>query len=140
MKLLDANVWVAASWGNHTKHRLVSDWLDREDDLLVWCRVTQMTFLRLISNPAVAGPEARTRREAWDSFHAFADDPRVRFLAEPDGLLPLWLSLSKRDDRSHQVWTDDYLAAFAQAAGATLVTFEAAVESRYPSVSVTVLR
>lgn len=116
------------------------DWLDSEHDELAWCRVTQMTFLRLVSNPAVTGSDARTRREAWDSFHAFAHDPRVRFLAEPDGLLPLWLSLSKRDDRSHQVWTDDYLAAFAQAAGATLVTFEDAVESRYPSVSVKVLR
>ena len=140
MKLLDANVWVAASWGNHAQHRIVRDWLDDEHDDLAWCRVTQMAFLRLVSNPAVTGREARTRQEAWDSFHAFADDPRVRFLDEPDGLLPLWLSLSKRDDHSHQLWTDDYLAAFAQAAGATFVTFDAAVRSRYPSVSVMVLR
>ena len=140
MKLLDANVWVAASWGGHSKHHIVRDWLDGQLDELAWCRVTQMAFLRLVSNPAVAGSDSRTRREAWDSFHAFAEDPRVRFLAEPDGLLPLWLSMSKREDRRHQLWTDDYLAAFTQAAGATFVTFDAAVPSRYPSVSVTVLR
>jgi len=46
---------------------------------------------------------------------ALQDDPRVRFLPEPRGLAPLWITLSKRNDKSHLLWTDDYLAAFAQA-------------------------
>jgi uncharacterized protein len=140
VKLLDANVWLAAAWVHHEHHDIARPWLDREDDDLAWCRVTQMAFLRHISNPAVLGGEALTRRQAWDRYNALTADPRTRFLAEPDVLAPLWLSFSARNDRSHQFWTDDYLAAFAQAAGATMVTFEAAVESRYPSVSVLTLR
>ena len=38
-------------------------------------------------------------------------DPRVSFVREPEGLVPLWVSFSKRDDRDHLLWTDDYLAA-----------------------------
>lgn len=140
MKLLDANVWVAAAWVHHEHYDIARSWLDREDDDLAWCRVTQMAFLRHISNPAVLGDGALTRRQGWDRYHALNADPRARFLGEPDGLESLWLAFSKRDDHSHQLWTDDYLAAFAQAAAATLVTFETAVRTRYPSVSVMVLR
>ena len=99
-----------------------------------------MAFLRHISNSAVLGDHALTRQNAWHRYNALAADPRAQFLAEPDGLVALWQSFSTRNDRRHQLWTDDYLAAFAQAAGATFVTFDAAVRSRYPSVSVMVLR
>ena len=139
MKLLDSNVWIAASWIHHVHHAVARAWIDREDDELAWCRITQQAFLRLISNPAVLGDDALTRRQAWVRYDAIAADPRVRFLEEPDGLEPLWLSFSKRDDRSHLLWTDDYLAAFAQAAGATLVTLDRPAQSRYPSVSVETL-
>ena len=67
-------------------------------------------------------------------------DPRIKFVSEPRGLAPLWIAFSKRDDRSHLLWTDDYLAAFAQAASAELVTLDAGLRARYPSVEVTVLR
>ena len=48
----------------------------------------------------------------------------------------MWMAFSKRDYRSHLVWTDDYLAAFAQAAGLELVTFDRGMRARYPSVDV----
>ena len=38
--------------------------------------------------------------------------------------------------RSHQLWTDDYLAAFAQASDATLATLDRKLPGRYPSVRV----
>ena len=139
MKLLDANVWVAAAWIHHVHHDIARPWIDREDDDIGWCRATQLAFLRHVSNPAVLGTDALRRRDAWAKYEALSADPRVRFLEEPEGLEALWLSFSKRDDRSHQLWTDDYLAAFAQAAGATLVTFDQAARARYPSVSVMVL-
>lgn len=47
-----------------------------------------------------------------------------------------WRAISARDDASHKLWTDDYLAAFAQAAGLTLVTLDSGFESRYRSISV----
>ena len=41
-----------------------------------------------------------------------------------------------RNDHSHKLWTDDYLAAFAQASGASLATLDTKLEERYPSVRI----
>ena len=107
---------------------------------MVFCRVTELAFLRLVTNRAVTGDDALTRRQAWDLLIALQADPRIKFVPEPRGLAPLWIAFSKRDDRSHLLWTDDYLAAFAQAMGAELVTLDGGLRSRYPSVDVAVLR
>ena len=140
MKLLDVNVWLAAAWGRHVHHRIARTWLDAEEDDLLFCRVTELAFLRLVSNRAVTGDDALTRRQAWDRLLALQADPRIKFVPEPRGLAPLWMAFSKRDDRSHLLWTDDYLAAFAQAANAQLVTLDGGLRARYPSVDVTLLR
>jgi len=133
MKLLDLNVWLAACWARHVSHPVARRWIDGCDDELAFCRITEMGLLRLLTNPVVTGRDARTRRQAWDLVEALHADPRVRFLAEPPGLTPLWIALSKREDRSHLLWTDDYLAAFAQASGAELVTLDRGLPARYPS-------
>ena len=140
MKLVDVNVWLAAAWARHVHHNIAKRWIDAEEDDMAICRVTEMAFLRLVTNPAIAGDDAVTRRQAWDLLLAIQADPRIRFVSEPRGLAPLWIAFSKRDDRSHLLWTDDYLAAFAQAAGAELVTLDAGMRVRYPSVDVHVLK
>lgn len=140
MNLLDVNVWLAAAWGRHVHHRIARTWMDAEESDLLFCRVTELAFLRLVSNRTITGDDALTRRQAWDRLLALQADPRIRFVPEPRGLAPLWMAFSKRDDRSHLLWTDDYLAAFAQAANAPLVTLDAGLRNRYPSVEVTVLR
>jgi toxin-antitoxin system PIN domain toxin len=139
MKLPDVNVWLASAWARHAKHPIARRWLEAQDDELAFCRVTEMALLRLVSNRAVAGTDTRTRRQAWDLLEQLEADPRVRVLDEPQGLVPLWRAFSKRDDRSHLLWTDDYLAAFAQAAGAELVTLDRGLRTRYPSVRVLLL-
>lgn len=136
MKLLDVNVWLAAAWARHADHAIVKSWLDEDEGPVAFCRVTQMALLRLVTNPKVTGRDAVTRRQAWGIADAFLADPRVRLLAEPDGLLSLWRAFSKRADRAHLLWTDDYLAAFAQAANAEFVTLDRALIGRYPSVRV----
>lgn len=140
MKLPDVNVWLAAVWASHVHHSAAKTWLDALDDGLAFCRVTEMALLRLVSNPAVTGPDALTRRQAWDLVLGLEADPRVEFLLEPAGLTPVWMAFSKRDDRSHLLWTDDYLAAFCQVSGVQLVTFERSMRARYGSVDVQVLR
>jgi toxin-antitoxin system PIN domain toxin len=140
MKLLDVNVWLAAAWARHVHHPLAKRFVDAEDADMLFCRVTELAFLRLITNRAVTGDDALTRRQAWDRLLALQADPRIKLVPEPRGLAPLWIAFSKRDDRSHLLWTDDYLAAFAQAADVELVTLERALPARYPSVNVTVLR
>jgi hypothetical protein len=136
MKLLDVNVWLAASWARHRYHEVVKRWVDEQEDALAFCRVTQMALLRLMTNPAVTGRDALSRREAWDAVERLMTDSRVRFLSEPETLLPIWKAFSKKDDRSHLLWTDDYLAAFAQAIDAELVTLDGVFQTRYGAVRV----
>lgn len=140
MKLPDVNVWLAAAWARHVHHDIAQRWLDDEDDELVFCRVTEMSLLRLLTNPAVTSTDVRTRRQAWDVLLALQADPRVRFVQEPAGVAPLWMTYSKRDDRAHLLWTDDYLAAFAQAGDLELVTLDRKIPDRYPAVRTHVVR
>ena len=136
MKLLDLNLWLAAVWARHSGHAAAKRWFDAEAGELAFCRITQMGLLRLVTNPAVTGADVLSRRRAWELFDRMIADPRVCFLGEPDGLMPLWVAFSKRDDASHLLWTDAYLAAFAQAAGVELVTLDSGLRRRYPSVNV----
>ena len=64
-----------------------------------------MVLLRLMTNPAVTGRDALSRRAAWDAVGQLMTDSRVRFLSEPETLLPLWKAFSKKHDRNHLLWT-----------------------------------
>src|SRR5215475_10096400 len=112
MKLLDVNVWLAAAWSRHSKHARAKEWIDGESGDLAFCRVSQMALLRLLTNPAITKDDVLTRRRAWEVFEEFLADPRIQIVSEPQGLEALWMAFSKRDDKSHLLWTDDYLAAF----------------------------
>jgi hypothetical protein len=136
MNLLDVNVWLAGLWDGHADHEAVVRWRARADAPLTMCRVTQMAVLRHVSNPGLLGPDALTRREAWRLVDRQMRDPDVTWQAEPDGVEIAWRTLSGRADRNHKLWTDDYLAGFAQAGHLTLVTLDRAFAKRYPSVRV----
>jgi uncharacterized protein len=133
MKLPDLNVWLAAAWAGHSDHDVAKDWFDRQTEALGFCRVTQMGLLRLISNPAIMGKDALDRRESWDVYQRLRMDPRVEWLSEPSGLDAMWMQHSRRPDRAHKLWTDDYLAAFAFLMEAHLVTFDQALALRHPA-------
>lgn len=139
MRIPDVNVWLAATWARHSQHRTAKDWLDTEADEVGFCRVTQMSFLCLLTNPVITRADVLTRRQAWDVYSQLTADPRIVLVNEPDTVGTLWMTFSKRDDKSHLLWTDDYLAAFAQAAEADLVTLDRGFKRRYPAVRVTCL-
>jgi uncharacterized protein len=140
VKLIDVGVWLAAVWGRHAHHPVVADWFAREEDDIIFCRVTQMGLLRLLSNPAIMGDDTVDRSQAWRTFDQLCVDERVLWADEPAELDPVWRAISARDDQSHKLWADDYLAAFAQASGASLVTLDGKLPARYPSVTVELLR
>jgi toxin-antitoxin system PIN domain toxin len=139
VKLVDVGVWLAAVWGRHIHHRVAADWFGQEADDIVFCRVTQMGLLRLLSNPAIMGDDAIDRSQAWRTYDQLWADERVLWAEEPAELDAVWRAISARDDRSHKLWTDDYLAAFAQASDATLTTLDRKRAARYPSVQVELL-
>jgi toxin-antitoxin system PIN domain toxin len=134
--LVDVGVWLAAIWGRHAHHPIARQWFDEQSDNLLLCRVTQMSVLRLVSNPAIMGADAVSRSGAWRIIDQLWSDNRVLWAEEPDHLEAVFRALSAQNDASHKLWTDDYLAAFAQAAGAALVTLDTKLKARYPSVQV----
>jgi uncharacterized protein len=136
MILVDVGVWLAAVWGRHVHYPVASEWFNQQADDLVFCRITQMGLLRLLSNPAIMGNDAVDRSQAWRLFDQLWSDERVLWADEPDELHAVWRAISARDDKSHKLWTDDYLAAFAQASDLTLVTLDRKFPGRYPSVRV----
>jgi uncharacterized protein len=140
MKLVDIGVWLAAVWGRHVYQPVAADWFAGETDDIAFCRVTQMGLLRLLSNPAILGQDAIDRSQAWRTYDLLWADERVHWADEPAELDAVWRAISARDDKSHKLWTDDYLAAFAQASDAILVTLDSKVPARYPSVRVERLR
>jgi hypothetical protein len=123
--LPDVNVWVALAVAEHVHHRSARLWFDAiQDDSIVFCRVTQMGFLRLLTNPRVMAADALTPSRAWRVLDAFYADSRILLAPEPPGLEPSWRALTKPRTPGANFWTDAYLAAFASAAGHTLVTFD----------------
>jgi len=136
MILVDVGVWLAAVWGRHVHYPVASVWVNGQADHLVFCRVTQMGLLRLVSNPAIMGGDAVDRSQAWRLFDQLWSDERILWAEEPDGLDAVWRAISARDDKSHELWTDDYLAAFAQASDLALATLDRKLPGRYPSVRV----
>ncbi|QSB14718.1 hypothetical protein JQS43_25230 [Natronosporangium hydrolyticum] len=137
--LADVGVWLAAVWGRHVHHPVAASWFEQQPGGVILCRVTQMSLLRLLSNPAVMGADATSRRDAWAVVDRLRADDRVSWADEPLQLEHVWRAISARDDGSHKLWTDDYLAAFAQAADLSLVTLDRQLARRYPSVRVETL-
>jgi toxin-antitoxin system PIN domain toxin len=132
VNLCDSNVWLALALSGHAHHGLARDWLDAVDETstVLFCRATQQSFLRLLTNAAVLAPYGNlplTNREAWQAYEALLADYRIVLRAEePGGLEPRWKELARRDDASPKLWMDAYLAAFALAAGCRMVTTDAA--------------
>ena len=98
-----------------------------------------MSLLRLLSNPTVMGPDVASRAQAWRMIDQLRADERVLWAEEPPQLEIAWRVISAKDEDSHKLWTDDYLAAFAQTANATLATLDRKLPGRYPSVQVRTL-
>ncbi len=136
MILLDGGLWLAAVWARHVHHDVAASWFDRQTRDLLLCRVAQMGLLRLLSNPSLMGDDVLARRSAWTVLDRLGADERVRWCDEPSGLQHVWRALSARDDQSHRLWTDDYLAAFAQAGSFPLATLDKRMAGRYPSVAI----
>jgi hypothetical protein len=126
----DLNVWVAMAYRGHQHHAASRLWFDSlESDTAGFCRITQMGFLRLLTNPMVMGDEVKTQADAWKAYDVLASDPRVVFLTEPDEVAveDEFRRLTTTPRSAHHQIPDAYLAAFARAGGMTLVTFDRAL-------------
>lgn len=128
--LVDVNVFLAASIGSHAHHLTARRWVDGVEPpaTLGFCRITEMAYLRLVTQPIADGFRPLTNRTAAAMYLAWCQDERVELIGEPAGLAGLWPRLALRDECAPKLWTDAYLAAFAIAAGCRLVTFDRAFQ------------
>ena len=123
--LPDANVWLALFLAKHAAHGAARRWLaERRGAPLFFCRVTQMAFLRHLTTAAIMGPNVLTQAAAWREYERLLARDEVGFLPEPNGLEIRWRDYTQQRLPAAKLWTDAYLAAFAQGHGLQLVTFD----------------
>lgn len=122
----DINVWVALTHTAHVHHDVARDWFTElpADARFSFCRITQLGFLRLLTAEAVMGDEVLSQSEAWAIYDRWLEDRRVTLSDEPPALERRFRALTRSRHASPKAWGDAYLAAFADAAQFTLVTFD----------------
>ena len=123
--LPDVNVWIAFAWQGHIHHEIVKPWFAAlEYGQAAFCRVTQMGFLRLLTNARVMGREVLSQRNAWKIYDELARDRRVTFATESGDVEPVWKRYTQARFTGTNIWTDAYLAALASVQGMRLVTLD----------------
>lgn len=127
--LYDTSAWIAAVFPAHPFHSQVQNSLrtNTSTNPAVFCRSTQQSFLRLLTNPAVTkafGVEGVSNHDALRALDTFLALPQVIEQAESEGTVGLWRQMVNRSTASPKLWMDAYLAAFAIAGGLHLVTLD----------------
>ena len=134
-RLLDINMWIALTLETHPQHKSARQWYEKELLLhweLVFCRPTEMGFLRLITQEKVmnrCSAAAMTNSEAVKFLANVYDDRVVSRADEPPATRALWLELADHFQAAPNLWMDAYLAAFAIALDAQMVTFDRGFDS-----------
>lgn len=136
--LPDVNVWIAAVSDRHVLHAAARQWFDSASAPICFCRVTQMAFLRLLTNPKVMGEDTLGPAEAITVYRQLFTDERVRFEPEPPDIENAWISLMRLRAASGSTWTDAYLAAFAVETNSRLISFDQGMD-RWPGLSLELL-
>jgi toxin-antitoxin system PIN domain toxin len=130
--LPDINVWIALHFEGHRHHAAAVEWfrsLD-ESEPLVFCRHTQIGMFRLLTTDAVMREAVLKQRQCWALYARWIEGGRAALHADPAGLDAAFRKLTSANAPSPNVWADAYLAAFAEAAELTLVTFDKALAEK----------
>lgn len=133
--LLDVNVWLALSITRHEHCLAAQTWFSSlgAGDRLGFCRLTQLSFLRLLSQEAVMGREsALGQSEAWQVYDRWLGVPAVKFMPEPNEIELHFRKFANAAMPMPRRWADDYLIAFTVAAELRLVTLDRGLSRRVP--------
>ncbi len=76
------------------------------------------------------GREVLSQVEAWAAYDALIAYPGNRMVDEPPAIDAPFRQFTSSRMAANKQWADDYLAAFAEAAGLTLVTFDWALAAK----------
>lgn len=132
--LLDVNVLVAMAWPTHEAHGKVLNWL-REHAREGWatCPVTQIAFVRLLSNPQFS-PDALRPEEALTLLEANLAHPAHRFWPDAISFAEAIRSFEGKLQGHRQV-TDAYLLGLTLHHKGRLVTLDRGIAQLVPAKS-----
>jgi toxin-antitoxin system PIN domain toxin len=123
--LPDVNVWLAISLPDHPHHLAAQRyWAETSADVLAFCRVTALGYLRLLCNKVTMAGRPLEVPDAWHAYRSFRRLPEVVLAPEPEGCEELLGKRAIAGEFTPRLWTDAYLAAFATAGGFRLVSFD----------------
>ncbi len=116
------------TWQRHPFFSTASAWFSQipASDRLLFSRITQLGLLRLLTNAQVMGESAVLLNDAFALYDRWLEDSRVELVREPRGIELLFRQTSApfAMQPATKAVTDAYLAAFAEAENATLVTLD----------------
>ena len=97
------------------------------DDEVLFCRFTEIGFLRLLNTNPVMGTNCLTVKKAWAIYDLWMRDPKVEYRHEPAKVESLFRHASGRFSQTSapKALGDCFLLAMSEASDATLVTFDA---------------
>jgi uncharacterized protein len=129
----DLNIWMALSLGAHEHSRAAWNWYRslRGEEELVFCRMSQLGVLRLLTTQSVAKDETLSQMQAWSIYDGWIQKGGAVYMEEPFGIDTELRFYAARKTPSPREWADSYLIAFAAAASLPLVTFDKGLSQRY---------
>jgi hypothetical protein len=129
---LDVNVWLALSSRDHRHFESAWAWYKRlpPRTVLLFCRITQLGLLRLLTTQSVMGQGTLTQAQAWEAYDSLLETAGAKFVDEPAGMESIFRSLSGAQQASPKDWADSYLSALSFTAGVPLVTFDRALAGK----------
>jgi len=102
----DVNVWIALAAERHMHHRAARYWFGNlRDEKLAFCRLTQLGFLRPLTNKHVMQEEVMRPDGAWQAYRVLRLDRRIGYLIQPDGLPETWQQFTDGLLTSPNLWT-----------------------------------
>jgi len=129
--LPDVNVWVAMHHQRHAHHNAAVAWYESlNEPLLVFCRQTQLGFFRILTTSAVMRDETLAQRQCWVIYEKWLAGGFAIEQPEPLDIGSALRARSLAAEPAPKTWMDAYLAAFAECAGLTLVTFDRALAGK----------
>lgn len=124
--IADVNVILPLILDQHTHRKTAAAWWSKQPDASVGFTLpVRMAILRLLTNRTLMGSGVLDAGQAWQILGELTNDARAVVRHDlPAGLDALWLTFVRGRAPSPNLWTDAWLAAYAEADGAEMVTFD----------------
>jgi uncharacterized protein len=125
--LFDTSAWIALTFPAHPLHASAKGEFAAisAGHRVCFCRATQQSFLRLLTNDRVMAPfglPPLSNHDALLTLDRYMAHRSVGFIGEPDNVFARWQAFADAPTPSPNRWMDAYLAAFAIEAGLQFVT------------------